>query len=287
MSEEQLTGVNTQDDPAAGDQQTADDDIFGFGKDTGEDIPDDAGQDEAGETGEKEGTFEDESTEKAFAARLRKEREKIAQETEERIRQEYETRYGQQQPPQPQPQLQSQPQQSFQSHPPPLPRQQLEELSDQLGVTIETANAMYHQQWLINQQNEAIRRQEEYLRHMSDSTAKNEALKGIEQRRRANPHLPEPDEARLLQIRTEYKGKYGHDLPWEEAYEKLIAQEAISGNLTRTAQQKVINDITSRGKKTVQAGKGGAAKKPSIEDLSKDEFEALVQRAKAGEFKRS
>lgn len=281
MSEELLTGVEMQDDLAAGDQQE-EEDIFGL-DDTGEEESQEDAASEEAETG----AFEDESTEKAFAARLRKEREKIAQETEERIRQEYETRYGQQQPPQPQPQLQSQPQQSFQSHPPPLPRQRLEELSDQLGVTIETANAMYHQQWLINQQNEAIRRQEEYLRHMSDSTAKNEALKGIEQRRRANPHLPEPDEARLLQIRTEYKGKYGHDLPWEEAYEKLIAQEAISGNLTRTAQQKVINDITSRGKKTVQAGKGGAAKKPSIEDLSKDEFEALVQRAKAGEFKRS
>jgi hypothetical protein len=256
MSEELLTGVEMQDDPAAGDQQE-EEDIFGLGEDTGE-------EETQGEA--ETGAFEDEPNEKAFAARLRKEREKIAQEIEERLRQEYEAKQQQQQytPPQP----------------PPLPMQQLEDLADQLGVTIETANAMYHQQWLINKQNEAISRQEEYLR-------RSEALKDIEQRRKGNPNLPEPDETRLQQIRKEYKGKYGYDLPWEEAYEKLIAQEAISGNLTRTAQQKVINDITARGRKTVQAGKGGRAKKPSIEDMSKDDFEALVEQAKAGKFKRT
>ena len=267
MSEELFTGVEMQDDPAAGDQQE-EEDIFGL-DDTGEEETQEDAASEEAETG----AFEDESKEKAFAARLRKEREKIAQETEERLRQEYEAKQQQQQytPPQP----------------PPLPRQQLEDLADQLGVTIETANAMYHQQWLINQQNEAIRRQEEYLRRMADNTSKSEALKAIEQRRKVNPNLPEPDETRLQQIRQEYKGKYGYDLPWEEAYEKLVAQEAISGNLTRTAQQKVINDITARGRKTVQAGKGGRAKKPSIEDMSKDDFEALVEQAKAGKFKRT
>ena len=274
MSEELLTGVEMQDDPAAGDQQE-EEDIFGLGEDTGEEESQEDAASEEAETG----AFEDESNEKAFAARLRKEREKIAQETEERLRQEYEAKYQQIQQQQryiPPPQA-----------PPPLPRQQLEDLADQLGVTIETANAMYHQQWLINQQNEAIRRQEEYLRRMADNTSKSEALKAIEQRRKVNPNLPEPDETRLQQIRQEYKGKYGYDLPWEEAYEKLIAQEAISGNLTRTAQQKVINDITARGRKTVQAGKGGRAKKPSIEDMSKDDFEALVEQAKAGKFKRT
>ncbi len=274
MSEELFTGVEMQDDPAAGDQQE-EEDIFGLSEDTGEEETQEDAASEEAETG----AFEDESKEKAFAARLRKEREKIAQETEERLRQEYEAKYQQIQQQQryiPPPQA-----------PPPLPRQQLEDLADQLGVTIETANAMYHQQWLINQQNEAIRRQEEYLRRMADNTSKSEALKAIEQRRKGNPNLPEPDETRLQQIRKEYKRKYGYDLPWEEAYEKLIAQEAISGNLTRTAQQKVINDITARGRKTVQAGKGGRAKKPSIEDMSKDDFEALVEQAKAGKFKRT
>lgn len=274
MSEELFTGVEMQDDPAAGDQQE-EEDIFGLSEDTGEEETQEDAASEEAETG----AFEDESKEKAFAARLRKEREKIAQETEERLRQEYEAKYQQIQQQQryiPPPQA-----------PPPLPRQQLEDLADQLGVTIETANAMYHQQWLINQQNEAIRRQEEYLRRMADNTSKSEALKAIEQRRKVNPNLPEPNETRLQQIRKEYKRKYGYDLPWEEAYEKLIAQEAISGNLTRTAQQKVINDITARGRKTVQAGKGGRAKKPSIEDMSKDDFEALVEQAKAGKFKRT
>lgn len=276
MSEDLLTGVEMQDDLAAGDQGMEEEDIFGL-DDTGEEETQEDAASEEAETG----AFEDESTEKAFAARLRKEREKIAQETEQRLRQEFEARYGQQQQQQPQQQYTPPPQ-----APPPLPMQELENLADQLGVTIETANAMYHQQWLINQQNEAIKRQDEYLRRMADNTSKSEALKAIEQRRRGNPNLPEPDEARMSQIRQEYKGKYGYDLPWEEAYEKLVAQEAISGNLTRTAQQRVINDITARGRKTVQAGKGGRAKKPSIEDMSTEDFEALVEQAKAGKFKR-
>ena len=278
MSEELFTGVEPQDDPVAGDQGVQEEeDIFGLSEDTGEEeIQEDAASEEAETT-----ATEEDSTEKAFAARLRKEREKIARETEERLRQEYEARYRQQPQPQPQPYYPTQ------QAPPPLTKQQLEELADQLGVTVETANAMYHQQWLINQQNEAIRWQGEHLRLMADSTSKVEALKAIEQRRKNNPNLPEPDEARLQQIRQEYKNRYGYDLPWEEAYEKLVAQEAISGNLTRTAQQKVINDITARGRKTVQAGKGGRAKKPSIEDMSKDDFEALVEQAKAGKFKRT
>jgi hypothetical protein len=278
MSEELFTGVEPQDDPVAGDQGVQEEeDIFGLSEDTGEEeIQEDAASEEAETT-----ATEEDSTEKAFAARLRKEREKIARETEERLRQEYEARYRQQPQPQPQPYYPTQ------QAPPPLTKQQLEELADQLGVTVETATAMYHQQWLINQQNEAIRWQGEHLRLMADSTSKVEALKAIEQRRKNNPNLPEPDEARLQQIRQEYKNRYGYDLPWEEAYEKLVAQEAISGNLTRTAQQKVINDITARGRKTVQAGKGGRAKKPSIEDMSKEDFEALVEQAKAGKFKRS
>jgi len=276
-SNEKIAGVEMQDDLVAGDQQL-EDDIFGLGEeDTGVDESDVAGQDEAGE-----GTFGDESTEKAFAARLRQEKERVAQEIEERVRQEYEAKYRQQQ------QQQQQQQHSPPSQAPPLlPRQELETLAEQLGVTLETANAMYHQQWLINQQNEAIKRQDEYLRRMADTTSKVEAMKTVDQRRRGNPNLPEADEVRMGQIRKDYRERYGYDLPWEEAYEKLVAQEAMSGNLTRTAQQKVINNITARSKKTVQAGKAGVAKRPSIEDMSKDEFEALVEQAKAGKFKRS
>ena len=90
MSEELLTGVEMQDDPAAGDQQE-EEDIFGLSEDTGdEETQEDAASEEA-----ETGAFEDESKEKAFAARLRKEREKIAKETEERLRQEYEAKYQQ------------------------------------------------------------------------------------------------------------------------------------------------------------------------------------------------
>ena len=278
--DEQLSGVEAQDDPVAGDQQDyEEEDILGLGETTGDDEDGSvAGDQQDGDEG-----FEDESTERAFAARLKQKEQKLTEEIEGRLRQEYEAKYRPQQQPQPQQQQYYPPQ----AQPPPLPRQQLEELADQLGVTAETANAMYHQQWLINQQNEAIRRQDEYLRRMSDNSARNDMLKSIERRRKDNPHLPEPDEGRLAKIRQDHLSRYGHALPWEEAYEKMVAQEAISGNLARTAQQRVINNITSRGTKTVQAGKSGRATKPSIDDLSGDEFERLIADAKAGKFKRS
>ena len=64
MSEELFTGVEMQDDPAAGDQQE-EEDIFGLGEDTGEEETQEDAASEEAETG----AFEDESKEKAFAAR--------------------------------------------------------------------------------------------------------------------------------------------------------------------------------------------------------------------------
>lgn len=287
MPEEQLTGVEEQ-VPAAGEQQeTEEEDIFGFEEESGEEDPDAAGQEEAEEEG-----FQEEVTEKAFAARLKKEREKIAQETEERLRREYEAKYTRQQPQQQTGQQQVQQSQSPRpTAPPPLPREQLDSLADQLGVTTETAYAMYVQQWNIENTKQDNAQLKQYLQQMQqqqqDERTKGEAKTAIEQRRKSNPSLPGFDDTRLQQIRSEFQKKHGYALPWEAAYNQYVAEEVLSGNLTRTAQQKVINDITSRSKKTVQAGKGGQAKRPSIEDMSKEEFDALVEQAKAGKFKRS
>jgi len=270
--EKVLSGVEEEEAPDAGEQE--EEDLFSTG-----DEDEAEGEEQASEAEETEEKVDP----KAFAAKLAKEREKIEQETKERLekelRQEYDQKYGRTQE-------QGSQQQSQQQGPPPLPRDQLEKLADDLGMTPEAANAMYIQQWRINQQNNSLKKQEEYLKSLQDNTAKGETLRRIEEKRQQNPNLPEADTNQLEKIRKDYKYKTGYDLPWDDAYDKLVAQEAMSGNLERSAQQKVINNITSRGKATVQAGKGGQAKKPSIEDMSKEEFDSLVEQAKAGKFKK-
>ena len=276
MPDEILTGVEEQAPDAGG--QEEEQDIFGLGEEeAGEENASDAGEQTVDEDVQDEG-FKEKSTEKAFAARLAKEREKIAKETEDRLRQEYEARMAQQ----------AQPQQHIGGdQPPPLSGEQLDSLADTLGVTREAAWAMYQQQWLINQQSDAIRRQDEYVRRIEQGASKIEALKTIEQRRKKNPYLPEPDEKVLADIRKDYKIRTGFDLPWEDAYDKLVARETESGAISRRAEQETIGKIAARNKATIQAGKGGQAKKPSIDDLSPDEFNKLVEDAKKGKYKKS
>ena len=275
MPDEILTGVEEQAPDAGG--QEEEQDIFNFGEEEAGEIDPDAADQETEEENAQEG-FKEESTEKAFAARLAKEREKIARETEDRLRQEYEAKYAQ---------PQQQPQYTPGSQPPPLQNEQLDALADRLGVTREAAYAMYHQQWLIDRQNEAIRQQAEDNRRTKENTAKVEALKSLEQRRKKNPYLPEPDEKVLADIRKDYRTRTGYDLPWEDAYDKLVARETESGNISRRAEQETIGKITARNKATIQAGKGGQAKKPSIDDLSSDEFNKLVEEAKMGKYKKT
>lgn len=282
LDEKANTGVNDEgQDAAALGQATEEEDIFGVPEDDF-DAAEAEGTDQEQDT-ENDAGAEDESgvDPKAFAAKLTKERERIERETEERLRKEYEARYAQQQPTKPTEQ------QYKGDAPPPLPREHLEKLADDIGVTPEAANAMYYQQWRLNKQDEQYKETQEYLRSMRDKSAKLEALQVLEKKRAKNPGLPEVNEKRLQEVREDYRKRTGYELPWEDAYDKLVAQEAMSGKFQRQTEQETIGKITSRNKATIQAGKGGHAKKPDIWDMPAEEWNKLVEEAKAGKYKKS
>lgn len=275
MSEETQTGVDNA--TVAGEQQQDEfnlEDILAE-EYTGAEEPAVAGQDAgSGKVSEGEqqgGAVVDERTEQAFAKRLAAEREKIKRELEN----EYKSKQTEQVAPLP-------------ATPPPLPKDQLEKLSYELGVTEEAVQVLYHQQYQLNLNNELVRKQQQYIRHMEEAATKTRVKTEIDRQRASNPLLPEFDESRIAQIRNEYQSAYGYELPWKEAYNKFIAEEAIKGNLLRQVEQKTVQQVASRGARAVQVGKGGrAATRPGIEDLPLEEFNALVEKAKAGKFKRS
>jgi hypothetical protein len=291
MSDDLFTGVDDQDVSAAGEQgidetqeqdtEEQEESLFDFGDYTGADDDAAAGQDAGNQAVIVQ---DDDPVEKAFAKRLAAEREKIRRELEEQYQQQQPQQGGylgqQQSYPQGYQQIQ-------QSGPPPLPQEQLENLADQLGVTTEAAYAMYHQQWLIEQQNQAIQQQRQETLRLADERAKIAAKNRAEAQRKKNPNLPEFDESKLTKLRTEYQKRTGLTLPWDDVYQLHVANEAMSGNLSRAVEQAAIANITSRNKTNIQAGRGGTAKKPSIEDLPKEQFEKLVEQAKQGKFKRS
>ncbi len=280
MEEKDLTGVEEQAPDAGGQEESfEEEDIFGSYEETDEDTADNEGEEETTEPEDEDDAKVDP---KAFAAKLSKERERIERETEERLRREFEAKLKPQQT-----QSQSNEPQYKGDAPPPLRREDLDKLADDLGTTPETANAMYHQQWLLNKQAEETRRTREYLETMRDNNSKFEALRNLEKQRSSNPGLPEVDEQKLQQIRDDYRKQTGYSLPWEDAYEKLIAKEVMSGSLKRKAEQETIGKITARNKATIQAGKGGQAKRPSIDELPSDEFNRLVEEAKLGKYKKS
>lgn len=260
MLEEQLTGVEEASD--AGEQEEMD--IFATDE-PGEE------QEAAAEPAGEENVGDD-RVEKAFAKRLAADREKMREELRKEIAEELRKEFTQQKP---------------QYQPQALMREDAEKLADQYNTSVEMVYAMYNQQLLIDQQKQSNATLQQQLGKLSEHLTKNEAFRELERMRATNPDLPEVDERKLAAIRKDYQSKYGYDLPWEEAYKRQIADEAMTGNLTKKVEQKTIAKITSRDKATIQAGKGGQAKKPDIWELPKDEFERLVEEAKAGKYKKS
>lgn len=259
----QDAGVN--DEPAAAGQE-GDSELEGQ-IDAGEDVEGQDGREGTEQIGTQPGTQQqfDQRTEQAFAKRLAAEREKLRRELEQQLTQQY----GQpvlQQPAYGQPGMQ----QPYLQQP---PANHIEELAMQWGTTPEVMRAMLDQQMRLNAMQERIE--------------KAEIKEIIERQRQEKPFLPAFDEARLEQIREQYRRFYGTNLPWREAYRQLVIEEAFNGRLSTAAEQRAISQITQRNKATVQAGKGGQAKKPDIWDLPDEEFEKLVERAKAGELKKS
>lgn len=257
-------------------------DLFG-GEETGEEDPAAAGQEtEEGSEGQRQGEDDDEApqldekVEKAFAKRLAAEREKIRREYEEKLQAsltEYTPPTSQYQPPA-QPQV---PTVDFE--------RAVNQLADDLMITPEAARAMIYQQMELN-------RIKAMQAEVQDRSAKAEAKAQIEAQRQQNPHLPPFDEKVLEKVRRDHQSRTGYTLSWHDAYRQYVADQALAGSLfasvEQQAEQKAISQITKRNKTTVQAGKGARSPKPtSVWDVPDDEMDRLIERAKAGEFKKS
>lgn len=249
---EQLAGVNQV--PAAGEteqQSYNPEEILGLNNTGEEEETAAAGQESQETESQPEEQKFDERIEQAFAKRLAKEREKI--------RQELEQQYTEQQ------HVQHQPYQQQDNV--------VEQLAYQLGITPQAAQILLNQQLV--------------LQNIQDQAAKMAAKVEIEKERQSKPYLPEFSEEKLSKIRDDYQKRYGMTLPWGEAYRMYVAEYAFSGNLSTAAEQQAIAKITGRDKATVQAGKGTQVKPPDIWDLPKEDFEKMLNDAKAGKFTKS
>ena len=272
MSEELLSGVEEDIEvPAA--EELEDVDLFDTDEEEAEEIDEDVEED----VPEEEPKLNDKA-EKAFAKKLAAEKEKM----EAKIRQELEEKYKQQpKPNEPKPTLQPQ------NGVTPLTDEQTEELAYKYGITPEAFTVLYNQQAAIMQLNEKINKQDQFQEQLTDQSTKAETQIAIEQDRKEKPWLPAFDEAKVTAVRNDFKAKYGVNLPWSEAYDRYVAEQAKSGSFARQAQQQAISQIKGRDRSTVHAGKGGQAQRPSIDDMSKAQFEEIIAQAKAGKFKKS
>ena len=288
MPEEKKTGVEK---PAVAGQEEEIDISKYF-----EDDPEDAEETKEGapEGDPQQHTGEDEElppeAEKAFARRLAAK--------EEQIRKEYDQKYSAQQHPQRQQQGVPGPgdqkvgppprqQQQAPQQQPALSKEQIDKLAEDLALTPEAVNVLYNQQMAISQQDSRIREQQEYLENLRDESTKAETRTEIEAQRKENPSLPEFDEERVKEMRKQYKDQYGVNLPWKEAYRQLVAEEAMTGNLSRNVQQQTIQQVADRGGVNTQIGKGGkSASKPDLWDLSSDQFSKVKEQALQGKLKK-
>ncbi len=282
--ENEHTGV--EEVPAAGEQQEQGQDIdFTAYLDDGETGAEDTGAADQ-EPSEQEGQqgFGDERVEVAFAKRLEAEREKM--------RREYETQYSQQQHAQPPPQQQY-PQQQPGLTGQDLTRktpEELRELADEWMVGTEVVRAMQEQQRVIAQQQYDAQNQKKMLAQIYDNEQKNNARNTIDAQRAQNPYLPEFDELRLNQVRDEVYSKTGYVMSYDEAYKRVVGEEALTGRLTkqvaRNTQQQTIRNVAARDRSSFQTGMGSSANKPSIDDMSDTDFERMIDAAKQGKLAR-
>lgn len=253
------------------------------------------------EPAEEDAPFGDQRQEKAWAKRIAAEREKIRREVEDEYQQktqhnqaqrsqaQYEQQYEQQQyqPHQPyQPTRQPQQQKPW-VEPQPLTKDELSKLADDYAMTTDAVQVLYNQQVEMNRMKYLLEQSFHAINAMRDDTTKTDAVEQIERMRKSNPHLPAFDSEKVSAIRQNYRQRHGINLPWADAYKQLVADEAMSGNMSRQAQQKAIKQITGRNRTNVQVGNAAQVKQISVEDLSDAQFERLIERAKAGAFTRN
>ena len=250
----------------------------------------DSGVDDSADAGQEEEEGDDEEEEKvdpkAFAKKLKKDRQKLKDEVLQELKEEgivpkdiKSTPETQQQP---------QPQQRR----PSVSREQIDRIADQLSITPELARVLVDQQTALDQQSSYIRRLEGQLQDVDENSTKGEVKLGIEEERKEKPYLPEWNEKEISKIRKEYRDNHGGTLSWRDAYEKYVAKETMSGNLpsnlTRKAEQDTLKNVKRRkGSSIKSSGTKKKAKKPSYADMSQEEFERHIKEAKSGKFTKS
>ena len=183
---------------------------------------------------------------KAFAKRLAAERQKMRAEIEAEVRASV------------QPQAPAQPQQ-----PPVTVDAYAEQIAEQLGLTPEAARAMavvaLRQQALEQQQQRILEQAEEASIKATDKTF---------------------DRAAADAVRTDFQKRYGITLSISDAWQMARNQQHIAQS-TRAAEQRALAQADANRRAGTAAPSGGGGK-PTIADLPKSDFEALVQRVKAG-----
>jgi hypothetical protein len=262
MPEEYTAGVEGA--PVAGEQQAQQEDQadldFSF-------LEDQSGVEEPAAAGQEGEQGEDQRVEQAFAKRLAQERERIRQELE----QEFEQRY--------QPPTYQQPAQPTQQPQPSL-EERAAKLAEEWMITPEAAKAFILQE-------ERMKELTMRLYMMDDNAAKVEAKTAIEKQREKNPYLPPFNDQELINIRLRHYNQYGVLPKWEDAYKMYVADAVAKGEINKTIEQQVISRVTGRDRVNVQVGRAEQPQKRDAWDLSKGEFEVMLEKAKRGELKKT
>ncbi|MGB9903470.1 MAG: hypothetical protein ACPLQO_02215 [Desulfotomaculales bacterium] len=260
---EDFAGVESA--PVAGEQQAQQEDQAGL--DFSFLNKDQSGVEEPAAAGQEGEQGEDQRIEQAFAKRLAQEREKIRQELEQEFKQRY-------QQPMYQPPVQ-------QVGPPqPSLEERAAKLAEEWMITPEAAKAFILQE-------ERMKNLTTKLLLTEDNIAKTEAKAAIERQREKNPHLPPFNEQELLNIRLRHYNQYGVMPGWEDAYKMYVADAVTRGEITKNIEQQAISRITGRDKINVQVGRAEQPQKRDAWDLSKSEFEVMLEKAKRGELKKT
>jgi len=236
-----------------------------------------------GETGVEEGESAADSADqktddlpddvsKAFAARLADEREKIRKELKDELLTEMSQRT-------------QQPAQQVQQ---PVYKDYTDEQLEELADRYDTSPAMVKKLLEQEQKTELLymeqRRNAQIIREQNEYR---DAKQYAEQLVQQTSALPAWDDTKVDQYRQNHWKQTGVVLPWKDAYRLIISDAVLAGDIKRKTEQDTIKNITKRSEETNTLQQPSTKRKPSIGDLSKDEFDAFIKEAKTGKWKQS
>lgn len=161
-----------------------------------------------------------------------------------------------------------------------LSKEEIERLADDLEASPKLVRAFVELK-MESAQNKELLQQANLRDH--NRLEYNEGMQFAEQARASIPSLPEWDGQKLHEIRMAHYNRHGTTLPWKQAYQTLIAEKVVSGDLPREAQQEVITQIKERDKTTVGI-KTPATQKLDIWDIPDEKWARMKADAAAGKY---